>query len=529
MAAARARAAVKPARVLAQDRLLFVATHHKAMTTYFHAVLKALALAYDIPFEKVANADLPRPETRMFLSMQGKQDLAQIGPYRGVHVMRDPRDMIVSGYHYHKWTHESWVHRLDEAGESYQQKLNRLDKTEGLFLEIDHFIFFYRDALTAWDLDDPDLFEVSYEALMGPDKRAKYGEIFTHLGFRDAELALATDLMQALRGREPVGQGQRGDQPEIPCAQRQIRPVGGRAGTRPSGLYRPGTGLGAAQVRLYLTLPRPVLAAARGSLPMPFFRTAGQIVYFAHVPKCAGTSVEDYLIARFGPLAMLDRRFLAAPPETRWSRTSPQHVDWQSLQTILPATMIDAVFTVVRHPVARAESAFHFQIGVERSIPPETRFSDWLREQIAMMRADPFVLDGHMRPQTDFVPEGAAVFHMEHGLDALIPWLDAVAGNSRRAARHRPFQQAQRSGPGPGQAGAPARAKPDPEDITLHRRGLCGGFRPLRLRGRRTRAAKAAAPALPEAFAAARDRDLARRNSLPAKLRAKAGRWLARG
>ena len=205
MAAARARAAVKPARVLAQDRLLFVATHHKAMTTYFHAVLKALALAYDIPFEKVANADLPRPETRMFLSMQGKQDLAQIGPYRGVHVMRDPRDMIVSGYHYHKWTHESWVHRLDEAGESYQQKLNRLDKTEGLFLEIDHFIFFYRDALTAWDLDDPDLFEVSYEALMGPDKRAKYGEIFTHLGFRNAELALATDLMQLFEAESRSG------------------------------------------------------------------------------------------------------------------------------------------------------------------------------------------------------------------------------------------------------------------------------------------------------------------------------------
>ena len=258
---------------------------------------------------------------------------------------------------------------------------------------------------------------------------------------------------------------------------------------------------------------------------MPFFRTAGQIVYFAHVPKCAGTSVEDYLIARFGPLAMLDRRFLAAPPETRWSRTSPQHVDWQSLQTILPATMIDAVFTVVRHPVARAESAFHFQIGVERSIPPETRFSDWLREQIAMMRADPFVLDGHMRPQTDFVPEGAAVFHMEHGLDALIPWLDALAGNSDKP---RAIGHSNQRKPAPDQDAAPPRVRPDAADITLIEEAYAADFARFGYVAG-ARAPQAAAPALPADFAAARDRDLARRNSLPAKLRAKAGRWLARG
>lgn len=205
MVAARTRAAVKPAQVLGQDRVLFVATHHKAMTTYFHAVLKALALALNIPFERVANANLPKPGTQMFLSMQSKQDLAQIGPYRGVHIMRDPRDMIVSGYHYHKWTYETWVHRLDENGESYQQKLNRLDRREGLFLEIDHFIFFYRDVLTAWNLDDPDLLEVSYEALMGSGKRAKYDEIFTHLGFRNTELKLATDLMQLFEAESRSG------------------------------------------------------------------------------------------------------------------------------------------------------------------------------------------------------------------------------------------------------------------------------------------------------------------------------------
>ena len=205
MLALKARTAVAPARVLARPETIFVATHHKAMTTYFHAVQRALAFALNIPFERLTRADLPAPGTRMFLSLQGKQDLAALGPYRGVHVMRDPRDMIVSGYHYHQWTHEPWVHRLDDAGESYQEKLRRLDKTAGLFLEIDHFIFFYRATLEAWDLDDPHMLEVSYEALMGPEREARYLEIFRHLGFEGPELDLAVELMRLFEAESRSG------------------------------------------------------------------------------------------------------------------------------------------------------------------------------------------------------------------------------------------------------------------------------------------------------------------------------------
>lgn len=199
------RTLVKPSKILTQPEVLFVATHHKAMTTYFHAVLRGLAFALNAPFERVGNSDLPTKAARIFLSMQGKQDLKALGPYRGVHIMRDPRDMIVSGYHYHKWTHEPWVHRLDDNGESYQDKLNRLDKAAGLYLEIDHFIFYYRETLEAWDMENPAILEMSYESLMGPEKRQLYREIFSHLGFQDAELALAVDLMKLFEAESRTG------------------------------------------------------------------------------------------------------------------------------------------------------------------------------------------------------------------------------------------------------------------------------------------------------------------------------------
>jgi hypothetical protein len=199
------RTAVRPSKLRSNPEVLFVATHHKAMTTYFHAVLRGLAFALNLPFERLRDSDLPSGKAKLFLSMQGKQDLSALGPYRGVHVMRDPRDMIVSGYHYHKWTHEIWVHRLDENGESYQDKLNRLEKSAGLFLEINHFIFFYRDTLEAWDMDDPAMLEVSYEALMGPEKRDLYRNIFAHLGFEGAELELAVDLMKLFEAESRTG------------------------------------------------------------------------------------------------------------------------------------------------------------------------------------------------------------------------------------------------------------------------------------------------------------------------------------
>lgn len=182
----------------------FVATHHKVMTTYFTAVLRPLAIALKQPYQKVYT-DPFRADARMVLSMHSKLNLTELGRYRGIHVMRDPRDMIVSGYHYHKWTHEDWVHRPDKNGESYQQKLNRADKRSGLFMEIDHFIFFYRKTLENWNISDLDIYEVAYEDLMGPERNRIYGEMFSHLGLEGPDLDLATDLMRLFEAKNRTG------------------------------------------------------------------------------------------------------------------------------------------------------------------------------------------------------------------------------------------------------------------------------------------------------------------------------------
>jgi len=161
---------------------------------------------------------------------------------------------------------------------------------------------------------------------------------------------------------------------------------------------------------------------------MPIFRADEKLILYAHVPKCGGSAVSWYLKNRFGPIAFNDSNFTAQPAARRWSRTSPQHIDRESLSRLFPDGFFDAAFTIVRHPVSRIVSAYHFQLEQEKSFSEHFRFSDWLADLDEMRAENPFVFDNHVRAMDEIVPEGAHVFHMEHGLDQLVPWFDALTG-----------------------------------------------------------------------------------------------------
>ena len=159
---------------------------------------------------------------------------------------------------------------------------------------------------------------------------------------------------------------------------------------------------------------------------MPVIRISQKLVYFAHVPRCAGTAVEAYLRQRFGPLAFLDPRHLEVPPEDRWTRTSPQHVDRGTLGRLFPPGFFDHSFAVVRHPSDRLLSVYRFQKYIENRIPQGQGFAEWL----ATLPVPIDAFDNHTRPMSDLVPEDAVVFRLEDGLDAVVHWLDGLAGNS---------------------------------------------------------------------------------------------------
>jgi hypothetical protein len=162
---------------------------------------------------------------------------------------------------------------------------------------------------------------------------------------------------------------------------------------------------------------------------MPIVRAESKLIFYAHVPKCGGSTVQDFLRGRFGQIAFEDRRHNMHPVTQRWSKTSPQHIDRASLSRLFPDGFFDSSFTIVRHPVSRVISCYHFQMEVEQTISKLTSFNDWLLDLAEGFEEDPFQFDNHVRPMDEIVPPGAKVFHLEHSLDGLVPYFDEVTGN----------------------------------------------------------------------------------------------------
>jgi hypothetical protein len=103
----------------------------------------------------------------------------------------------------------------------------------------------------------------------------------------------------------------------------------------------------------------------------------------------------------------------------------------------------DAVFTVVRDPVARMVSEYRYQRS-GRLTGPFGRpvrglgFSAWLRLMFAMADRNPYTHDNHFRPQVEFMPpDGVTVFRLEDGLAPVLGWLAEIAGEpAPEAAPH---------------------------------------------------------------------------------------------
>lgn len=162
---------------------------------------------------------------------------------------------------------------------------------------------------------------------------------------------------------------------------------------------------------------------------MPFYMPDGRLHYYAHVPKCAGISVEAHLEARFGALGFRDNDYNRRWPErARWSRSSPQHILWDDLVKTVPEAWIASTFTVVRHPVLRLVSAYNFQATKMRIVPPGLGIEAWFEDHLAIRETHPFEYDNHLCPQAAFAPAEAQFFRLEGGFAPVTAWLDARFG-----------------------------------------------------------------------------------------------------
>ena len=181
------------------ERIILHCAHHRCGSTWFQGILKTVAKEYGLPFIQEDQSKIENYPC-VFYQDHSHVDLTQLENYRGSHMIRDPRDVVVSGYYYHLWTEEKWANTpIRELGPnialywpllpigkikdmSYRGYLNSVDREEGILAETKRASSTDIKDMVEWDYTNEKILELKYEAIIEDEERA-FERLFEHYGF----------------------------------------------------------------------------------------------------------------------------------------------------------------------------------------------------------------------------------------------------------------------------------------------------------------------------------------------------------
>ena len=165
---------------------VLVGTHHKTGTVWMMKIFIQICLKFGWNFFSEKQEKLPR-DFDIFFQDHSLFDLNDLQmEYRGLHLIRDPRDRIVSGCFYHQKSQEKWLHiKKDEfGGLTYQEKINSYDSLDDqIMFEMNNAGLWDIQQMLNWNYTNPAFYEVKYEDLILDENLFLFHNIFTFLGF----------------------------------------------------------------------------------------------------------------------------------------------------------------------------------------------------------------------------------------------------------------------------------------------------------------------------------------------------------
>jgi len=179
-----------------QKKLIVHCCYHKVGTAWFIRVLRTIARYYGLNFQRCIQSDLNR-NTDIFMEYMSRVDIEKLPDYVGSHMVRDPRDMIISAYFYHLWTKEEWAHipRKSLNNLTYQTYLNSFDQEDGLIAEMQGTSYEVIQEMSGWNYNNPHFFEFKYEDII-KNESAVFQQIFEHYGFSQAAVQNCLQIAQ---------------------------------------------------------------------------------------------------------------------------------------------------------------------------------------------------------------------------------------------------------------------------------------------------------------------------------------------
>ena len=204
---------------------IYICCYHKVGTKLLRKVFKNISKDFGWKFAAVSGLCTSVPSgCDVILFPHSLVDLDAIKhPFTTIHVIRDPRDVVVSGYLYHMRCREPWCtntnidfshpirypvvprsqeHRPEDwkneylrslNGRSYQSNLQAMSQEEGILFEMDHYGSWTIAEMEAWNYSRPNTLELKFEDLMRSFERS-FVSMFEHLGFSEEQTRAATAI-----------------------------------------------------------------------------------------------------------------------------------------------------------------------------------------------------------------------------------------------------------------------------------------------------------------------------------------------
>ena len=166
--------------------------HHKAASSSIVSILSTICAEMGLKPGCYSNSEMFNGDLKQTL-FKDKIDfllyrsvdynyVENLNNFRGFHVVRDPRDIVVSAYFSHLHSHpvtKNWPQLVP-----HRQELKKVSKEAGLFLEME-FRRLPFEKMYAWDYDLPNVLELKMEHLF-KDSHLHFYEIFDFLGILDS-------------------------------------------------------------------------------------------------------------------------------------------------------------------------------------------------------------------------------------------------------------------------------------------------------------------------------------------------------
>ncbi len=195
-------------------RLICIGTHHKTGTVWMRKVWQHIAAEQNIPFMPIYRprkmAAIPEKGPCILVNWNSAfpQQLMDHPEARFLHVIRDPRDVLLSGMRYHRIAglrNEKALRepREDLGGLNYQEHLNALpNDSERLRFEMHNRHHETLTQMLAWNYRHPHSVELNYEDMMEDEDCQVFRKALTKMDIAglDIEAAVKTYWDLALFG-----------------------------------------------------------------------------------------------------------------------------------------------------------------------------------------------------------------------------------------------------------------------------------------------------------------------------------------